>query len=271
MVRLTYDIAKACTDLIADGCRYASSQCSSHGEALAGRLVANKRQYSSQSTQKPHSLSEPLRHLMRSLPAPIVVLTTTLPATDTSKDKKAHYRGMTLSSFTTLTLTPEPIVTFNIRSTPTEPSRTLAALEQSHNLLVHLLEDTAEGAGIAHGFTRGNEGDVFSTTKASVSEERTEYGLVLPRLTGKGIRRVLRCEILQQDESGNRDQRSTGNNSGLIRVGDHVLVVAQVKEILDSGLDPGTELAEGYGLSYADGKYRRVGDVIDPINYAAGL
>jgi hypothetical protein len=140
----------------------------------------------------------------------------------------------------------------------------LAALEANQSLLIHLLEDTAEGAGIAHGFTMGNEGDVFTTTEASVSEERTETGRVLPRLTGKGIRKVLKCEILQPEGSADMVGRAVEESrSGLIRVGDHVLVVAQVKEILDPESDSEGIVSDNYGLSYANGKYRQVGNTID--------
>lgn len=202
---------------------------------------------------------------MRSLPAPIVVLTTTLPSTVSPQSQKPQYRGMTLSSFTTLTLTPEPIITFNIRSTPTEPSRTLAALEENKNFLVHLLEDTPEGARIAQGFTRGNEGNVFGTTKANVEEETAEDGLVLPRLLGSGIRRVLRCKVLEENNLADRTE-ILQNSSGLIRVGDHVLVIARVLDILGSKPDSNVDVGEGFGLSYADGKYRRAGESIDPVD-----
>ena len=59
----------------------------------------------------------------------------------------------------------------------------------------------------------------------------------------------MRCEALQE--------------KGFVKVGDHVLVIAKVHEILD--LPEGKEGGEGTenGLCYADGRYRRIGDVID--------
>lgn len=225
------------------------------------------------------SLSEPLRHLMRSLPAPIVVLTTTLPnsATPPSSDFSDHYRGMTLSSFTSFTLSPTPIVTFNIRSTHEEPSRTFTALKECSHFLIHLLDSTPEGARIADIFTRGNVEDVFKKgekegvfeVRAYTVQEKKNQMVVsddshqLPMLHGSGVRKVLRCSILHNDPHsddyiGDIEERQ----KGLIRVGDHVLVMANVIEILD-GDESEEEYRGSYGLSYADGTYRQAGEVID--------
>jgi flavin reductase (DIM6/NTAB) family NADH-FMN oxidoreductase RutF len=59
---------------------------------------------------------------------------------------------MTVSSFNTVTLTPQPVISFNVR----RPSETLHALLTSGRFLVHLLSPTQETAALARDFARGN-------------------------------------------------------------------------------------------------------------------
>jgi flavin reductase (DIM6/NTAB) family NADH-FMN oxidoreductase RutF len=195
---------------------------------------------------------------MRSIPHAVVVLTTT---TKTSKPPYSVYRGMTLSSFTTLTLTPSPIVTFNIR----QPSRTLNAIKKSKHFLIHILSATASGARVADAFTKGNDADVFArddcfrVQKEVLKENGSSYpGLELPRLEADGVLKVLRCEVLDAGLSKDRI-------SGLVQVGDHVLLLAKVHEILEATKSSNEDEAKeaSNGLFYADGRYRKVGDVIE--------
>ncbi|RDL40768.1 uncharacterized protein BP5553_00747 [Venustampulla echinocandica] len=192
---------------------------------------------------------------MRTLPHSVVVLTTcTSPAVSTttqgSNTSGSKYRGMALSSFTTLTLTPSPIITFNIR----QPSRTLDALRESKHFLIHILEASKAGSKVAHGFAQGG-GGVDGFKKSNIIEEhvilKEMEGLVLPRLNGDGVMQALRCEVLRNDD---------GECKGMIRVGDHMLVLAEVTEIL--GDDPMAENS-WHGLCYADGRYRLIGDTIE--------
>lgn len=96
------------------------------------------------------SLSHQVRLLMRRVPHPVAIIT----ASDrhVSQDKPI-FRGMTVSSFNTVTLSPEPIVSFNVR----RPSETLNALQSSGRFLVHLLAPSVATAKLARDFSRGNE------------------------------------------------------------------------------------------------------------------
>ncbi|KAL4811277.1 flavin reductase like domain-containing protein [Aspergillus unguis] len=60
---------------------------------------------------------------------------------------------MTVSSFNTVTLTPQPIISFNVR----RPSETLQALLSSGRFLVHLLAPNPQTASLARDFSRGNQ------------------------------------------------------------------------------------------------------------------
>lgn len=193
---------------------------------------------------------------MRKMPHSVVVATTSTTASSedlshsasiyTSKtDFKRIFRGMTVSSFTTLTLTPTPIITFNIR----KPSRTLDAIRESRQFLVHILSATDEGAKTAHNFTQGNAKDAF----AGVSYAVWNAGSVapLPLLSSPGVTKVLRCKLREEAPGG------------LVEVGDHVLVLADVESIIEPPPTKHRAAMEDRGLSYLDRAYREVGETIE--------
>lgn len=97
----------------------------------------------------PASISEHVRLLMRRVPYPVAIITATDPSgpADTTS-----FRGMTVSSFSTVTLTPDPVISFNVR----RPSETLNALLASGRFLVHLLAPGPETATLARDFSKGN-------------------------------------------------------------------------------------------------------------------
>lgn len=190
------------------------------------------------------------------MPHSVVVATTSTTASSedlshsasiyTSKcDFKRIFRGMTVSSFTTLTLTPTPIITFNIR----KPSRTLDAIRESRQFLVHILSATDEGAKTAHNFTQGNAKDAF----AGVSYAVWNAGSVapLPLLSSPGVTKVLRCKLREEAPGG------------LVEVGDHVLVLADVESIIEPPPTKHRAAMEDRGLSYLDRAYREVGETIE--------
>lgn len=180
---------------------------------------------------------------MRHMPHAVVVATSTLPSSD--RGSLPQYKGMTVSSFTTLTLTPVPIVTFNIR----RPSQTLDAIRVSSKFCVHILSATREGARVADVFTKGNgtkeAGDIWRNNDFAVLKGRGRDDP--PLLRAKGITKVLRCEILE--------------DKGLMEVGDHVLVLAKVVGVLQPDVIEG-ETIEERGLGYLDREYRTAGEVI---------
>jgi flavin reductase (DIM6/NTAB) family NADH-FMN oxidoreductase RutF len=145
-----------------------------------------------------------------------------------------------MSSFTSLTLSPIPLVSFNIAT----PSRTLDAIVSSQEFNIHVLAGDASGAAVADHFTRGNVDGVFDTI------ERATYSIgeqgSAPLIRGQGVLRVLRCKLLRD-----------GKTEGLVRVRDHVIVVGEVLEMI-----PVAKVQE-FGLAYADRRYRQVGSIIE--------
>lgn len=176
-------------------------------------------------------------------------------------------RGMTMSSFTSLTLRPTPIVTFNIAT----PSRTLDAVSQSREFNIHVLRGDGEGARVAEWFRRGNadglgifdkgkmwegcgceyydDGIVAENSIRQQPQQQQQGGVMAapPLLRGKGVLYAMRCKVL--------DDAPTG---GLVRVRDHVVVLAEVVEIVEGEDGP----AEVFGLAYADRRYRAVGNTM---------
>ncbi|KOS17345.1 Uncharacterized protein ESCO_006427 [Escovopsis weberi] len=172
----------------------------------------------------PAALPEQVRSVLRLLPNSIVVCTS------------AHGgapRGMTMSSFTSLSLSPTPLVSFNVAT----PSRTLDAIREARLFNIHVMAGDARGAAMADRFTRGNLEDVFGGMQYTTPE--------IPLLRGDGVLYALRCRLLPDEPTG-----------GLVRVRDHVIVVGEVLGVMAGA---GTE---EFGLAYADRKYRHVGGVI---------
>ncbi|KAF4971035.1 hypothetical protein FSARC_2048 [Fusarium sarcochroum] len=176
-------------------------------------------------------LPEQLRSIMRLLPHSVVVCTSNQPGDGP--------RAMTMSSFTSLTLTPTPLVTFNIAT----PSRTLDAMRASRGFNVHVLSGDESGASVASHFTRGNVGgSIFEGVEYSQDDDEA------PVLKEEGVMFALRCRVLQD-----------APEEGLMRVRDHVIVVGEVVEMVRVS----AEEDEKFGLVYADRRYRQVGGVLE--------
>ena len=86
---------------------------------------------------------------MRRVPYPVAIITATDPL---GPQETTSFRGMTVSSFSTVTLTPHPVISFNVR----RPSETLNALLASRRFLVHLLAPGPATATLARDFSKGN-------------------------------------------------------------------------------------------------------------------
>ncbi|PHH60990.1 hypothetical protein CDD81_956 [Ophiocordyceps australis] len=173
-------------------------------------------------------LSEQLRSTMRLIAHSVVVCTSSHGPTP---------RAMTMSSFTSLTLRPTPLVTFNIAV----PSRTFDAIASSGAFNIHVLTGDAAGATVAERFARGNDAGAFERADGV----KLGGNNISPVLDGEGVLRVLKCKVF-----------ANGPNGGLVRVRDHVVVLGEVLEMIP------VNKAEGFGLTYADRKYRQMGNAI---------
>ncbi|KDN69801.1 putative flavin reductase like domain-containing protein [Colletotrichum sublineola] len=105
---------------------------------------------------------------------------------------------------------------------------------------IHVLAEGAEGARVAEWFTRGNAAGEGLFRELPDGVEVCEEDGAAPVLEGKGVLYVLQCKALGE---------------GMVRVRDHVVVVGEVEGVLRGE-------GEGFGLVYADRRYRVLGDVL---------
>lgn len=191
---------------------------------------------------------------MRLLAHSVVVCTSAASTPDSSTPVP---RGMTMSSFTSLSLRPTPLVTFNIAT----PSRTLDAVSRSRQFNIHILSGDVAGARVAEWFRKGNADDlgVFEAGKLRdecgcevIAAEGTPGETAAPLLKGPGVLFALRCSLLGDEPA-----------RGLVRVRDHVIVLAEIVDIIEGqggDSEPGT-----FGLAYADRLYRQLGSTMAPV------
>lgn len=190
---------------------------------------------------------------MRSTPNPLTVIISHLPplqsqddACATSEtevhepaqdvrendmDQQSRLTGLLVSSFNTVTLTPKPYVSFNIKL----PSMTYCAIRDSNVFTASGLKD----ARVANAFVKPRR-TYGEPHRGNIWRHLVESDGRLKE--GNCGTWWMRCRVL-------RDQ--------CVEVGDHVIVVAK---IVASG---GYEGGEGIGLVYAEGRYRKVGEVVD--------
>ncbi|KAK1826783.1 flavin reductase like domain-containing protein [Podospora conica] len=207
----------------------------------------------------PLDLPHQTRTLMRLLSHSVVVCTSTSPPTP-----HRHHptpRAMTMSSFTSLTLSPTPIISINIAT----PSRTYDAVSGSRHFNIHVLSDDVSGARVADWLTRGNAGgrkmwEGLAEECGCAVEEGGE-GMAAPTLVGPGVMYVLKCRVLDEP------------HGGLVRVQDHVIVLGEVLEIQEGRVAAVEEQQHDgrrkhaparFGLLYADRRYRQLGNCITP-------
>ncbi|RAL01073.1 flavin reductase family protein [Aspergillus ibericus CBS 121593] len=203
------------------------------------------------------SLCDQVRLLMRRVPYPVAIITATDPHGPAGK----AFRGMTVSSFNTVTLSPEPVISFNVR----RPSETLSALQSSKRFLVHLLAPRQRTATLARDFSKGNHNLSLLAGKSEyefVSHEHTLRGDEVPSRPLPLLRRkqdtgsmdsedfpfVLECQLHPQG----------------IQVHDHTIVVGTVVRALSGQLprlDSETK-ATDLCLTYANTHFWKMGHEI---------
>ena len=210
------------------------------------------------SADDPEQLATDLKLTLRALTHPVVLVTalqkpslssTPAESSDNFDQRLAHCRGVTISSFTTVSLgPPNPYISFNLRV----PSRTWDALSSSKNhFVVHILAASPQGAAIAHAFTQpfDDPGEPFARLRRLGATVWIRGRHDAPRIRwGSAVMALLRARMVEEK---------------CVRVGDHVVVVAEVRSVrrLSSDLEQdedGEEVARE-GLAYAMRGYRGIG------------
>ncbi|KZZ89022.1 Flavin reductase-like, FMN-binding protein [Ascosphaera apis ARSEF 7405] len=226
------------------------------------------------------AITTDLRYMMRHVPHPVAIITATNPSAKTLKET---YRGMTVSTYNTVTLYPEPVISFNVKT----PSETYNAICQSKRFLVHLLSPKPSTARLARDFARGNEyldpehascmfnfvsPDYEKNSKQLIAVNEGEPPMLM--LKGSMARHSSGNLGAKEDTADTPDFpfilecRSLPQN---LRVGSHVVVLGRVMRILRPGErktsdDPTrNHSVDELCLAYADTRFWQVAKTIDPI------
>ncbi|GAB7337739.1 hypothetical protein MBLNU457_g3018t1 [Dothideomycetes sp. NU457] len=189
--------------------------------------------------------TENLKSLMRTVPSPVYLITTMQGSNNKSRQrmqaKVERCRGMTVSSFSTVTLEPSPIVSFNVK----EPSRTLAAILSSGRFYAHVLAANGSGAALANLFTLRHKNPAEPFVRANEIEGTSliasQHG---PRFTGKAVVGTMYCSVLYLKN---------------VTIGDHKVIFAKVEDVTTSNAD-----TEDSGIAYAHRAYMGAGSRITP-------
>ncbi|EPE32431.1 FMN-binding split barrel [Glarea lozoyensis ATCC 20868] len=170
----------------------------------------------------------------------------------TSPKYPEDYRGMTLSSFTSVSLNhARPAISFNVRT----PSATLDALFHNGTFLIHILEANKAGADLAARFSRGDGSSVSGFEGLDIHPLPTQAHLpqnniMLPMIRSPAVRRVLLCNKYDWIDS-------RGHPHATIRIDDHAIVHGRVAHIYNrNGIEcnpTDTPEKEGWhGLGYVE-------------------
>ena len=174
------------------------------------------------------SLSEELRMAMRKVAYPIAVVTSAPISANGSQDgkleqsssiRRKNLRGLLVSSFNTVTLKPEPYISFNVKL----PSRTWDAITQSKEFMVHLMWSHTVAQKFAPGLSTGNTASIEPAT-------------ALDELS-KGRTIGLRCKLASYH-----------------KVQDHIIVVGNVLELMPRSAIPGVSFEHEH-LLWKEGKW----------------
>lgn len=190
-------------------------------------------------------LVQSVRHVMRVLTHPAVVILAKTPS-DRSKglpDPYALSHGVTVSSLTSVTLQPRPIVMFNIKL----PSRSWDAIYAAGAMRIHILAANETGVAIADAFARPGKMSPFK-----VLEKRSKLTVRLENGRAPAISHP--TAVLSRMNADLLPEKCTV-------VGDHVIAVAEIKHV--SEVDSKILAMRDAGLAYADQKYRALGPAIE--------
>jgi flavin reductase (DIM6/NTAB) family NADH-FMN oxidoreductase RutF len=180
-------------------------------------------------------------------------------------DRFKNSYAVTLSSFTTVTLGPPTIVTFNLR----RPSRTLDAILQTPGFRIHIIRGNELGRDIASIVAEGKHGEGLGHIKKHLenhpgstrstadtaplqSLQNQQDSLAgsndaagahnVPLITGDGVLAHLECRVVRS-----------------VEVGDHTVLFAEVLDIAKETSIPKNKLSEEaskeLALLYYDRKY----------------
>lgn len=199
-------------------------------------------------------ISDKVRLIMRHVPQSIAILTTSrkpCSQTITTESDPADLKGigMTLSSVNTISLEPQPLISFNIK----KPSRTLDALMHHGHFLIHFPSCSKAGAYLSDSFSGGflqsknlQSPSFCKSTPIPVLNIKGQE-ISLPALLSPAypISYILKCEVYAKN--------------GFIDVADHVIVVGKVQKTWSHNEASMQSTPDNTCLGYINGSYCSTG------------
>ncbi|KAH0356713.1 hypothetical protein KCU81_g415, partial [Aureobasidium melanogenum] len=189
---------------------------SGHGKQQSNKSLETPPQpspVSSEPKKKPLTKQEVYKSIMRSVPSSVVVLTTSVSPSTSDMEL---FRGMTVSSLTSVTLEPEPIISFSIRG----PSRTLDCITAGRPFAVNFLSTHSVGARIADIFSKPHDNPsqpFHAVQNLNLAKIWAKDGDPAPPvISGKDIPARFTCELLPGKS---------------LEVGDHTVIFARVTNV----------------------------------------
>ncbi|KAI4760153.1 hypothetical protein E4T52_07888 [Aureobasidium sp. EXF-3400] len=186
-------------------------------------------------SNKSASIKDRYKATMRCVPSSVVVLTTSVSSSTPDIDS---LRGMTVSSLTSVTLEPEPIISFSIRG----PSRTLDCITAGQPFAVNFLSGYPLGARIADIFSKPHEHPsqpFHAVQNLNLAKVHAQDGdSAPPNIGGKHVPARFTCELLPGKS---------------LEIGDHTVIFARVTGVWKSRSPQSDKVTF---LAYAQAGYR---------------
>ena len=195
-----------------------------------------------------------MKSLMSRIAHPIAIVTSQLSGDtkqgsdhEESGQKYSQLCAMTVSSINTVTLEPEPVISFNIR----RPSRSHNAIFVSGGFNVQFLTASVAGRCLGEAFSKGNAIKGFQMLdRAGISWSYSSTGLNSPLIDGDGVLACVKCRLLANK---------------CVDIGDHTVIIATIDSI-----SPGPKQMENEsmvfsgcpGLTYVMRDFRGLGEPV---------
>ncbi|KAG9675762.1 hypothetical protein KCU99_g3904, partial [Aureobasidium melanogenum] len=197
-------------------------------------------------SKKGATIKDRYKTTMRCVPSSVVVLTTSVSSSTSDIDT---LRGMTVSSLTSVTLEPEPIISFSIRG----PSRTLDCITAGQPFAVNFLSGCPLGAQVADIFSKPHEHPsqpFHAVQNLNLAKVYAQDGdSAPPNISGKHVPARFTCELLPGKS---------------LEIGDHTVIFARVTGVWRSRSPQSDKVTF---LAYAQAGYRTLAQ--NPIEWPA--
>ncbi|CAL9732431.1 hypothetical protein MOUN0_N09890 [Monosporozyma unispora] len=191
-------------------------------------------------------MSHLFRQAMQKLSYPTMIVTSAVPKGTKSMD----FHGLTISSMTSLSINPKPLIQFNIKI----PSNTSKDIRNNGLFAIHFLDPTQSNINLARHFSRGVKDTMTSPFSTLLKNKdymcyfdenvTSKQNVILPILKETG--KILIC-----------------NSKEVFKVQDHEIWIGEVLQILSNTKE---ELIaddnDHGGLLHCKSKFFKLGDLV---------